>query len=196
MKVLVLDDKILLVKDIIRDVKKVVSGAECVGFHRAPYALEYARKNPVDVALLDIDMPNMNGISVAQNLLSFHPRANIIFVAGYPEYALDSYKVSASDFLVKPLDDEELRAAFSRLRHPVVGTDGCHYDLRNLSDKIKRRRIEQNINVKDFADSLGVSFQTIYRWESGERIPDTAMLLRIAETLNITIDELVSYTNP
>ena len=65
-----------------------------------------------------------------------------------------------------------------------------------LDDKIKRRRIEQNINVKDFADSLGVSFQTIYRWESGERIPDTAMLLRIAETLNITIDELVSYTNP
>ena len=116
MKILVLDDKMLLVKDIIRDVRSVVPNAECVGFHRETEAIAYAETHPLDVSLLDIDMPIMNGLLVAKKLCELHPRLNIIFLTGYPEYALDSYRVYASDFLVKPLHTDALKNAFDHLR--------------------------------------------------------------------------------
>ena len=59
----------LLVKDIIRDVKSVAPDATCVGFHRETEAILYAKHHSIDVALLDIDMPIMNGLLVAEHRL-------------------------------------------------------------------------------------------------------------------------------
>ncbi len=195
MRVLVLDDKILLVKDIIRDVKKVLPDAECIGFHKEMEALAYAREHTVDVALLDIDMPNMDGITVAKHLRKFMPRLNIIFLTGYPEYALESYKVLASDFLVKPVSRTELKRAFEHLRYPVKEKTSHapknKYEITKLGERIKQHRTEQGMTAEMLAKKLDVSFQTVYRWESGERIPDTTKLISIANAFGIGLDELI-----
>ena len=190
--VLVLDDKMLLVKDIIRDVKSVAPDATCVGFHRETEAILYAKHHSIDVALLDIDMPIMNGLLVAEKLCKIHPFLNIIFLTGYPEYALDSYTVYASDFLVKPLCREALAHAFNNLRHPIVQPHNGSYGVQALGANIKARRIKLGLSANDLAEHLDVSFQTVYRWESGERIPDTVMLVELSRILGVSINDLMT----
>lgn len=195
MKILVLDDKMLLVKDIIRDVRSIAPDAECVGFHRETEAIDYAREHPLDVALLDIDMPIMNGLAAAKRLCELQPKLNIIFLTGFPEYALDSYRVYASDFLLKPLRAEELKSALAHLRNPVSRTDGevpARYSVHAIGANIKARRTALGMTVNDLAGRLDVSFQTVYRWESGDRTPDTVMLIELSRVLRTDIDTLIS----
>ncbi len=191
MRILVLDDKMLLVKDVIRDIGKVDPEAECFGFSKESEALDFAARERLDVALLDIDMPNMSGITVAEQLCQMQPFINIIFLTGYLEYALDSYKVFASDFLVKPVSRTELKKAFEHLRYPVSSSKN-KYDIVLLGKRLREKRYASGMTVETLAEKLGVSFQTIYRWETGERIPDTTKLIAIANVFGISLDELLS----
>ena len=177
MNILILDDKMLLVKDTIRDINKILPDAECFGFHRESDALSFAETHPIDVALLRL-------------------RVNIIFLTAYPEYALDSYKVYCSDFLVKPLNRSQLKKSFENLRYPIrssiASSSKGKYNISVLGSKIKQNRNAQGLTAEALAERLDVSVQTIYRWESGERKPDSANLVRLANTLGIGLDELIS----
>ena len=61
----------------------------------------------------------------------------------------------------------------------------------NLSENIRRNRRESNLSQETFAERLGVSFQTISKWERGECYPDIEMLPKIANFFGITIDALM-----
>ena len=86
---------------------------ELVGrFGSAVEALKYLHEHPgmVEVAFLDIQMQELNGLELARVLGSAGPR--IIFTTAFSQYALDGYRVDALDYLVKPFNYEEfLRAA-------------------------------------------------------------------------------------
>ena len=56
-----------------------------------------------DVFFLDIEMPAMNGIELAQEIRLIHKKATIVFVTGYDEYLFASYKVHAFDYIEKPI---------------------------------------------------------------------------------------------
>ena len=55
----------------------------------------------IDIAFLDIDMPGMNGITLAKNLRLVQPRAVIIFVTNFIQYAPEGYEVKAFRYLLK-----------------------------------------------------------------------------------------------
>lgn len=61
----------------------------------------------------------------------------------------------------------------------------------NLAENIRKNRRENNLSQETFADRLGVSFQTISKWERGECYPDIEMLPKIANFFGITIDALM-----
>ena len=61
----------------------------------------------------------------------------------------------------------------------------------NLSENIRKNRRESNLSQEAFAERLGVSFQTISKWERGECYPDIEMLPKIANFFGITIDALM-----
>jgi two-component SAPR family response regulator len=84
------------------------AGAVVEGFLRASEALDWAAANPVDVALLDIDMPVMNGLQLALRLKQLRPDAAIIFVTGYAQYAVDAFSLHAQGYLMKPVSKERL----------------------------------------------------------------------------------------
>lgn len=62
---------------------------------------------PTDIllimALLDIDMPSMNGIELAAKIKMLRPEVSVIFLTGYSQYALDAFNVHASGYLLKPM---------------------------------------------------------------------------------------------
>jgi two-component system response regulator AlgR len=77
-------------------------------------ALELADRLQPDVVLLDISMPDMNGIEVARHLAQGAEPPAIIFVTAFEEHALEAFEVQALDYLTKPVRAERLLAALQR----------------------------------------------------------------------------------
>ncbi|MDX1477132.1 MAG: LytTR family DNA-binding domain-containing protein [Saprospiraceae bacterium] len=73
-----------------------------------------------EIVFLDIRMPGMSGMDLLQ-LLPERPFA-VIFTTAYEQYAIQAIKLSAFDYLLKPVEEEDLRAMFTRLR------DQRHHD--------------------------------------------------------------------
>ena len=83
-------------------------------------AIEKMKEYPCDVIFLDINMPEANGLQLAEALqhLKFPPA--VVFVTAYSEFALDAFKVNAIDYLVKPVETDRLAQAIARVRDNVA----------------------------------------------------------------------------
>jgi two-component system response regulator AlgR len=84
---------------------------EADGGHAALAAVD--RLQP-DVVLLDIHMPDMNGIEVARHLAERDKPPAVVFVTAYDEHALEAFEVRALDYLLKPVRADRLAAALAR----------------------------------------------------------------------------------
>lgn len=81
-------------------------------------ALDWLCQHKADLVMLDIEMPGMTGLQVAEQLIkvfpSTGPRPAVIFCTAYDEYALGAFKVEAVDYLLKPIRKEELNKALQK----------------------------------------------------------------------------------
>jgi DNA-binding LytR/AlgR family response regulator len=78
--------------------------------------LKVIEKNPqYDVAFLDVDMPEINGIELGKKLKEQNPKTDIVFVTNYPQYAIDAYDCEAFHYLLKPLDIQKANDVLQRL---------------------------------------------------------------------------------
>ncbi len=77
------------------------------------------RCQPIDIIFLDILMPLLNGIDTAKEIREFDGKAKIVFLSSTEEFAVASYKVEASDYLLKPLDYEELSRALYKVKQEL-----------------------------------------------------------------------------
>lgn len=75
--------------------------------------------NP-DLVLLDVQMPGMDGMSVATALASKPRRPAVIFVTAFAEHALTAFDVAAVDYLLKPVDLERFERAIARVGSPAL----------------------------------------------------------------------------
>jgi DNA-binding LytR/AlgR family response regulator len=77
-------------------------------------ALRCLQERPYDIVFLDIRMPSLNGIELANVLGRFAAPPAIVFVTAYEEYAVSAFDIGACDYLLKPVSAERLRTALSR----------------------------------------------------------------------------------
>lgn len=77
--------------------------------------LETARREGFTLYLLDVLMPGISGIDAAREIRDFDRAADIVFLTSSPEFAYDSYRVQALDYLLKPVDREQLFSLLDRL---------------------------------------------------------------------------------
>lgn len=87
-------------------------------FNHAPSALEYLQANKPDLIFLDIEMPHLNGFELLSQLGSFHSR--VIFTTAYDQYALKAFRFNAIDYLLKPIEKDELITAVGKTGTPFV----------------------------------------------------------------------------
>jgi two-component system LytT family response regulator len=80
----------------------------------AQHGLEQLRTITPDLLFLDIQMPHMTGFELLEKLGKFN--FSVIFSTAYDQYALQAFKVSAVDYLLKPIDLDELEAAVAKVR--------------------------------------------------------------------------------
>ena len=119
MNILFVDDEPLALDKLDRLLGTVAPEAEKHGFLHAQEAMAFAEANAIDVALLDINMRVLDGVTMAKQLQSLYPCVNIIFCTGYAEYMPDALAMYCSGYLMKPITEEDLRTALSKLRYPV-----------------------------------------------------------------------------
>ena len=100
--------------------RRLLQAREVTGFTRPREALEWLGTHPVDLALLDIDMPEINGLMLAEQLKRRHPDAAIIFLTAFPQYAVQAFKLRATGYLLKPVSPLELEeeVAYACARKP------------------------------------------------------------------------------
>ncbi len=79
-------------------------------------ALAACHRWPVDLALLDIRMPGLDGLQVAQRLALLERPPAVVFVTAYGDYALDAFNAQALDYVLKPVRLERLSEALQRAR--------------------------------------------------------------------------------
>ena len=196
MKILIVDDHKSVVNDLMLELHELLPDADVVGTTQPEEILPLCRERQFDVIFIDIDLGNVNGIRIAKDILAEFPRVNIIYITGYEEYALESYETCASSFLLKPVTSEKIQRALNHLRFPVSAiTDEMLTEVHNgealIGRKIQKYREESGLTRESFTKLVGVDLSTVYRWESGARIPDVPTLMRIARVLGVGISELV-----
>ena len=79
-------------------------------------ALQVLEQVAVDVALIDVRMPEMDGVELARHLSTLSSPPAVIFVTAYEQYAVEAFELAAVDYLLKPVRAERLAAALQRLR--------------------------------------------------------------------------------
>lgn len=117
MKTILVDDELWALNALEAELEKELD-IEVVGaFSDSEEAKEYIEKNQVDFALMDVQMPGINGLELGRTLRKSNPDAIIIYVSSYPEYFTDAYRnVRADYYMLKPYKHEDVEDALERAR--------------------------------------------------------------------------------
>jgi len=114
-KILVLDD----VFDAVNLVRRVLesAGHEVFGFTDEKDALGFIKKNPIDLAILDIKLKKRTGVEVLADIKNIAPATRAIMLTGYPtvETTQESFSLGASEYCVKPIDNAVLEETVARV---------------------------------------------------------------------------------
>lgn len=86
-------------------------------------AIDFARGNKVDLAILDIKLKKLSGIEVLAMLKEIQPEMHAIMLTGYPtiETAREAMSIGADEYCVKPIDRDELEAKVEQVLQNVKG---------------------------------------------------------------------------
>lgn len=115
LKALLVDDEVPARSEL-RYLLGEAGGVEVVGeAGSANEALQLIRAIPYDVVFLDINMPGLSGIELAEALSELLHPPSIVFVTAHSEHAVQAFEVAAVDYLVKPVEIKRLRMAIERL---------------------------------------------------------------------------------
>lgn len=115
MRAIVVDDEQLIADHIERLLAE--AGVEVAGCYTNPYeALERIISLRPDVMFLDIEMPEMSGLEIAEKVYAANLDSEVVFITAFNQYALDAFRVNALDYLLKPLMEDDLHRALKRVR--------------------------------------------------------------------------------
>ena len=109
MRILCVDDDASSLRQTIALCRRLEQQPEVTGFTDPESALEDLETWAADVAILDIWMPEMDGLTLAKEIQARAPETAILFLTAHPEYAVEAFRLHVSGYLLKPLDPERLR---------------------------------------------------------------------------------------
>jgi two-component system response regulator AlgR len=122
-RILIVDDE-APARERLRALVEALPGAEVVGeAANGIEAIDQAYGLSPDIVLLDVRMPGLDGLQVAQQLASAPEPPAVIFATAYDEYALQAFETQALAYLLKPIRAEKLAAAIDkagRLTRPQI----------------------------------------------------------------------------
>ena len=163
MNLLIADDENLELKVLEKTVKKhFVDELEIFVAGNGRKASQICDEVKPDIALLDIEMPGMNGIELAKYIKEKYAECIIIFITAYDrfDYAIEAMHIKAFDYLLKPWKEERLceliNTAIENVRS-MQKTDGIVHSQKDVIKDYIDRNYKKDISAKDVAGILGYS---------------------------------------
>lgn len=127
-------------------------------------------KEEIQILLLDIDMPEMDGIAAAQRLLENGRICKIIMLTGKQERFKEAFKIGAYRFVTKPVDVVELKEALDDVRKTLLGYEEVELKFNLTLCKVQQRHIEYIESCGDYVKiyvegKVCESNRTLKKWE-------------------------------
>ncbi len=162
------DDEPQSCKSLAIKLKSVADDIEIIGtYHDPEKAISGFRKLKPGVVFLDIEMPGMNGFQLLENIEEFN--FDVIFVTAYNEYMLNALRISALDYLLKPVDTEELKNALDRLRKKISLSENFIHtkeQLELLGDTLKEPHAPKRLALATLQGIIFLKVNEIIRVEA------------------------------
>ena len=163
MNLLIADDENLELKVLEKTVKKhFVDELEIFASSNGRKASQICDEVKPDIALLDIEMPGMNGIELAKYIKEKYADCIIIFITAYDrfDYAIEAMHIKAFDYLLKPWKEERLceliNTSIENVRS-MQKTDSIVHSQKDVIKDYIDRNYKKDISAKDVAGILGYS---------------------------------------
>lgn len=116
LKILLVDDENDALEALEWKLNKYIDNVEVTTCNSPIKAVDIINKGGLDVVFLDIQMPEMDGFTMIEKLSNRD--FNLIFTTAHDEFALKAIKVSAIDYLLKPVDKDDLLDAMDKIKIP------------------------------------------------------------------------------
>lgn len=176
LKVLIIDDEKLVRQMIMRCIDWKSIDLNIIGeASSARMGLEMIETHHPDLVFMDVRMPGMDGLSCSRQVVEKYPNIKIIIVSGHGEfeYASEGLRIGVFDYLLKPIDAEELRRAAIKARDTILAEQRNSEEMLRLREELERhsayirdrqlgalvrgRYSKQLLNTLEY---FGVSFET------------------------------------
>ena len=142
-------------------------------------AIRAIKTHKPDLVFLDIQMPGFDGFSVVSGLAELEPPL-FVFVTAYSDHAIRAFEAQATDYLMKPVEEDRLATTLERVRQRLVEKKGVeeagrlkealaehapdvHEEIVDGEDAPAANRFEKLINIKDQGQIFRVDVDTIER---------------------------------
>jgi two-component system, LytTR family, response regulator len=142
-------------------------------------AIRAIKTHKPDLVFLDIQMPGFDGFSVVSGLMEVEPPL-FVFVTAYSDHALRAFEADATDYLMKPVDEQRLADTLDRVRNRLHEKKGVEHaeqlmealaehapeaaeEISDGTDTLAANRFEKLINIKDRGQIFRVDVDTIER---------------------------------
>ena len=116
LKTILVDDEELSIKRLNKILTECGEIQICNTFSNSLEAYEYIKENKIDVAFLDISMPDMDGMTFSGMLRDMDSDIDVVFITGYDEYAVKAFELNALDYLLKPVTSERLQKTLDKIK--------------------------------------------------------------------------------
>ncbi|MDV4149329.1 response regulator [Clostridium sp. AL.422] len=164
-KIIIVDDE-YLIRNLIRNCIDWESlDIEIIGeASNAHECLSLIEKSKPDIILTDINMPLTNGLDMSKHLLEKYPEVKVIVITGYNEfeYAKRSIRLGISDFLLKPIDDDELKEVVLRLKEKIEKEKAEINEFKSIKETIGD--LTEIMEVEEGDDDKSVNINQIKKY--------------------------------
>jgi len=160
-------------------------------------ALDWLRQHKADLVLMDIQMPGLTGLEVAEQLMGLlpnnGPRPAIIFCTAYDEHALTAFKVEAVDYLLKPIRKEDLNKALQKAQRWIEQQPDAEIDVNSSRRTHISARTHQGLQLIPITDIY--SFQADQKYITVKYKAEDSLTgeVLIDEPLKVLEDEFEQY---
>lgn len=204
MKVLIIEDEELAVKKLRKTLESVDATAEVVGVADSiRSSVDWLEQNPApDLILMDIELADGQSFEIFDKT---EVKSTVIFTTSYDEYALKAFKVNSVDYLLKPVQKEDLEAALNKLKNLKSrygsgnGTaDPLNVDnlVKELKQKLQPKEFRKRFLVKHAQKLISIEVQDIAYFYSDGRLNFFKTNDNKKYVVDYTMDELEEMLDP
>jgi DNA-binding LytR/AlgR family response regulator len=203
MKVLIIEDEELAVRKLQKTLASVDATAEVVGVADSiRSSVSWLQQNPTpDLILMDIELADGQSFEIFDKV---DVKSTVIFTTSYDEYALKAFKVNSVDYLLKPIQKEDLHAALEKLKGlktlygnntsaPSLNVDSL---VKELQQKLQPKEYRKRFLVKHAQKLVSVDVEEIAYFYSDGRLNFFKTTDNRKFVVDYTMDDLEEMLNP